>query len=34
VTGDGIVAVGASNRVRVPAGAELFDGTGKFVIPE
>ena len=33
VTGDRIVAIGASNRVRVPAGAELFDGTGKFVIP-
>jgi imidazolonepropionase-like amidohydrolase len=33
VTGDRIVAVGASNRVRVPTGVELLDGTGKFVIP-
>src|SRR5437660_150517 len=33
VTGDRIVAIDASNRVRVPTGAELFDGTGKFVIP-
>ena len=33
VTGDRIVAIGASNRVRVPTGAELLDGTGKFVIP-
>src|SRR5438067_362126 len=33
VTGDRIIATGASNRVRVPAGAELFDGTGKFLIP-
>jgi imidazolonepropionase-like amidohydrolase len=33
VTGDRIVATDASNRVRVPIGAELLDGTGKFVIP-
>src|SRR5581483_7640727 len=33
VTGDRIVAVGPSAKVRVPAGAERIDGHGKWLIP-
>ena len=32
-TGDRIVAVGASDAVRVPAGATVVDATGKTIIP-
>ena len=33
VSGDRIVAIGEANRVQVPSGSGVFDGTGKFVIP-
>jgi imidazolonepropionase-like amidohydrolase len=33
VTGNRIVAVGASPPIRVPSGARVIDGRGKFLIP-
>jgi imidazolonepropionase-like amidohydrolase len=33
VTGDRITAIGRTGRVRVPAGAQVIDATGKFLIP-
>jgi imidazolonepropionase-like amidohydrolase len=33
VTGERIVAVGKSRRVKLPEGARIVDGTGKFLIP-
>ncbi|MDE2663743.1 MAG: hypothetical protein OXI39_12170 [Gemmatimonadota bacterium] len=33
IEGDGIAAVGSSADVAVPAGAEVIDGSGKFVTP-
>ena len=33
IHGDRIVAVGASSRVTPPAGAQVLDGRGKFLIP-
>jgi imidazolonepropionase-like amidohydrolase len=33
VTGERIVAVGKSRRVKLPEGARIVDGTGKSLIP-
>jgi len=33
VTGDRIMAVGKSRKLKPPAGAQVVDGTGKFLIP-
>jgi len=33
VRGDRIIAMGSSGTVRLPAGAQRIDGTGKFLIP-
>jgi hypothetical protein len=33
ITGDRIIAVGNTETIRVPDGAQLVDATGKFVIP-
>ena len=33
VTGDRIVAVGRTGRVKAPAGAQVIDATGKYLIP-
>jgi len=33
VTGDRITNVGKTGKLRVPKGAEVMDGTGKFLIP-
>src|SRR5207248_10580167 len=33
VTGDRITAVGKSGEVRVPEGARVVDGEGKYLIP-
>ena len=33
VTGDRITAVGKPGEVRVPAGAQVVDGKGKYLIP-
>ncbi|HLN29702.1 MAG TPA: prolyl oligopeptidase family serine peptidase [Gemmataceae bacterium] len=33
VTGDRLSAVGRAGKVRVPQGAQVVDGTGKFMIP-
>jgi imidazolonepropionase-like amidohydrolase len=33
VTGDRIVGIGRANAVRVPNNAQVFDATGKFLIP-
>jgi imidazolonepropionase-like amidohydrolase len=33
VNGGRIAEMGASERIRIPRGADVFDGTGKFLIP-
>ena len=33
VTGDRIAAMGVADKVKIPAGAQVINGTGKFLIP-
>jgi imidazolonepropionase-like amidohydrolase len=33
ISGTRILAIGASERIRVPDGAQMIDGSGKYVIP-
>src|SRR5437773_11441881 len=33
ISGTRIVVIGASGRIRVPDGAQMIDGSGKYLIP-